>query len=98
MGSTDASSTADASLFNAERDFNFSHEFNSSHEEPSSGDWFTPSVGDKVFEEPPLVPEPSKEQQQHELTKQEILSQFDVFTELDPLGMSTYRCFVTTFF
>ncbi|KAF5280274.1 hypothetical protein FQR65_LT03082 [Abscondita terminalis] len=77
-------SAVDVSLFSSDRNFNFSHDLNSSRKE-STGDWFQPS--EKVFEEPPLVPEPSKDQ--HELTKQEILSQFDVFTELDPLGMST---------
>lgn len=65
---------------------NFSHEFNSSHDEPSSGDWFTPPPGNSLLEESSaLVPEPQKDQ--HEIAKQEILSQFDVFTELDPLGM-----------
>lgn len=68
------------------KDFSFSHDFNSSHEEPSSGDWFTPSGGNSIFEEPPLpIQEPTKDEK-HEQTKQEILSQFDVFTELDPLG------------
>ncbi|RZC36376.1 disabled, partial [Asbolus verrucosus] len=48
-------------------------------------DWFTPSATvSGIFEEPPLVPEPTKDEK-HEMTKQEILSQFDVFTELDPL-------------
>ncbi|KAK5648976.1 hypothetical protein RI129_003868 [Pyrocoelia pectoralis] len=86
-GSVEGNNVAD-SLFSSERNFNFSHELSSSHDEPTSGDWFTPTPNDKIFDEPPLVPEPSKEQQ-HELTKQEILSQFDVFTELDPLGRST---------
>lgn len=84
------SSVADSSLFSATRDLNtpkeftFSHDFNSSHDEPSSGDWFTPSAGNSLFEEPPLVPEQPKDQ--HEAKKKEILSQFDVFTDLDPLG------------
>ncbi|KAK4884258.1 hypothetical protein RN001_000529 [Aquatica leii] len=80
-------SAADVSLFSSERNFSFSHDLSSSREEATSGDWFQPNNNDKVFDEPPLVPEPTKDQ--HELTKQEILSQFDVFTELDPLGMST---------
>lgn len=67
------------------KEFSFSHDFSSSHDEPSSGNWFTPSAGNSILEEPPLVPEPSKDEK-HEMTKQEILSQFDVFTELDPLG------------
>lgn len=69
------------------KEFLFSQDFNSSHEEPTSGDWFTPTRGNSLFEEPALVPEPVKDQ--HELKKQEILSQFDVFTDLDPLGEFT---------
>ncbi|CAH1954612.1 unnamed protein product [Acanthoscelides obtectus] len=70
------------------REFTFSHEFESSHEEPSSGDWFAPSAGNSIFEEPSPLPvtEPTKDEK-HEQTKQEILSQFDVFTELDPLEL-----------
>ncbi|XP_031327904.1 protein disabled isoform X5 [Photinus pyralis] len=86
-GSIEGSNAAD-SVFNSERNFNFTHELSSCHDEPLSGDWFTPIAIDKVFDELSLVPEPSKELQ-HELAKQEILSQFDVFTELDPLGRST---------
>lgn len=67
------------------KDFNFSQDFNSSHEEPSSGDWFTPSAGNSLFEEPSSLQEATKDEK-HERAKQEILSQFDVFTELDPLG------------
>lgn len=65
-----------------QREFTFSQDFHS--DEPSSGDWYTPSAGNSLFEEPPLVPEPPKDQ--HEAKKKEILSQFDVFTDLDPLG------------
>uniref|UniRef100_A0A1Y1MHT6 PID domain-containing protein n=1 Tax=Photinus pyralis TaxID=7054 RepID=A0A1Y1MHT6_PHOPY len=90
-GSIEGSNAAD-SVFNSERNFNFTHELSSCHDEPLSGDWFTPIAIDKVFDELSLVPEPSKELQ-HELAKQEILSQFDVFTELDPLGRSTYLFF-----
>ncbi|CAH0552143.1 unnamed protein product [Brassicogethes aeneus] len=64
------------------KDFSFSHDFVSSREE-TSGDWFTPS--NSIFEEA-LIAEPTKDEK-HELAKQEILSQFDVFTELDPLEL-----------
>lgn len=67
------------------KDFSFSHDLSSSHDEPSSGDWFTPSAGNSIFEDS-APPEPSKDEK-HEQTKQEILSQFDVFTELDPLEL-----------
>ncbi|XP_063921496.1 protein disabled isoform X4 [Zophobas morio] len=86
-GSLDTSS--DTSLFNSrdgksKKDI-FAHELSSSQPESTSEDWFTQSGGKSIFEEPPLVPEPTKDEK-HEMTKQEILSQFDVFTELDPLG------------
>ncbi|VEN49122.1 unnamed protein product [Callosobruchus maculatus] len=79
----------------SKRDFTFSHEFESSHEEPSSGDWFTPSAGNSIFEESATLPvaEPTKDEK-HEQTKQEILSQFDVFTELDPLGTGRSKPYV----
>nr|CAH7729167.1 unnamed protein product [Callosobruchus chinensis] len=81
---TGSTSTAEPT----KRDFTFSNEFESSHEEPSSGDWFTPSAGNSIFEEsaPLSVAEPTKDEK-HEQTKLEILSQFDVFTELDPLEL-----------
>ncbi|KAJ8962804.1 hypothetical protein NQ318_001203 [Aromia moschata] len=70
------------------KDFSFSQDFSSSHDEPSSGDWITSSAGNNIFEEPPLpVKEPTKDEK-HEQAKKEILSQFDVFTELDPLVRS----------
>ncbi|KAG5897297.1 hypothetical protein JTB14_011462 [Gonioctena quinquepunctata] len=78
--------TVDTSSSEKKKDFSFSHDFNSSHEEPSSGDWFTPSGGNSIFEDPSPLPEPPKDEK-HEQTKQEILSQFDVFTELDPLEL-----------
>ncbi|XP_018579344.1 protein disabled isoform X2 [Anoplophora glabripennis] len=79
--------TASSADHDKKKDFSFSHEFNSSHEEPSSGDWFTPLEGNSIFEESPLpIQEPTKDEK-HEQTKQEILSQFDVFTELDPLEL-----------
>lgn len=53
---------------------------------PESNGWFTPSVGDKPFEEPPLLPDQPSKDRQHEQLKHEIMAQFDVFTELDPLG------------
>lgn len=82
------SSANDSSIVNTSRDLNTPKEFTFSQDfqsdEHSSGDWFTPSAGNSLFEEPPLVPEQSKDQ--HEAKKKEILSQFDVFTDLDPLG------------
>lgn len=60
------------------------------HQE-TNDDWFTQSTK-SIFEEPPLVPEPTKDEK-HEMTKQEILSQFDVFTELDPLGKRIFIIF-----
>ncbi|CAH1163912.1 unnamed protein product [Phaedon cochleariae] len=68
--------------------FSFSQDFNSSHEvsEPSSGDWFTPSAGNSIFEDTSPVPESMKDEK-HEQAKKEIMSQFDVFTELDPLEL-----------
>lgn len=81
-------SAIDNSLFKdtkAGKIFNFSHEFNTSGEDRSSGDWCTPPHTNSILEEPPLVPESSSDL--HETRKQEILSQFDVFTELDPLGL-----------
>ncbi|XP_008195099.1 protein disabled isoform X2 [Tribolium castaneum] len=55
-------------------------------------DWFTQSTK-SIFKEPPLVPEPTKDEK-HEMTKQEILSQFDVFTELDPLGTGRSKPYI----
>lgn len=69
------------------KNFTFSQDFSSSHEDHSSGDWFTPSGPINIFEESSPLPvlEPSKDEK-HEKAKQEIMSQFDVFTDLDPLG------------
>lgn len=64
--------------------FNFAHDFNTSGE-TSSGDWFTPPPTVEVQKTPAQTAA-----DQHEAIKQEILSQFDVFTELDPLGMSLF--------
>lgn len=65
-----------------------SHDFSLSHDEPSSGDWFTPPASNCFFEDQPLAAGQTKtnNQDQHEKKKQEILSHFDVFTDLDPLG------------
>lgn len=63
--------------------FNFSHDFNTSGENTSSSDWFTPPPTIEIQKS--AVPTAAD---QHEAIKQEILSQFDVFTELDPLGLS----------
>ncbi|XP_063921494.1 protein disabled isoform X2 [Zophobas morio] len=94
-GSLDTSS--DTSLFNSrdgksKKDI-FAHELSSSQPESTSEDWFTQSGGKSIFEEPPLVPEPTKDEK-HEMTKQEILSQFDVFTELDPLGTGKIKPYI----
>ncbi|KAF7277837.1 hypothetical protein GWI33_009095 [Rhynchophorus ferrugineus] len=85
------------SLFSSKtnKEFTFSQDFNSSHEEPSSGDWFTPSFGNRIFEEPaPLVTTESVKDEKHEAAKQEIMSQFDVFTELDPLGTGRSKPYI----
>lgn len=83
--------SASDSLFSstANKEFSFSREYNSSHEEPSSGDWFNPSFGNNIFEEPSsIVPATeSVKDEKHEAAKQEIMAQFDVFTELDPLEL-----------
>ncbi|KRT85692.1 hypothetical protein AMK59_1078, partial [Oryctes borbonicus] len=85
-GSVDISGI-DSSLLYTSKDANLSHNFNLSHDEPSSGDWFTPPASNNFFEDQPLAPEQTKvnNQDQHEKKKQEILSHFDVFTDLDPL-------------
>ncbi|XP_017777632.1 PREDICTED: protein disabled isoform X2 [Nicrophorus vespilloides] len=91
---TGADSTSANDLFGSRnlgtpKEFTF-NEFNSSHDEPSSGDWFTPSGGNSLFEDaPPPTTEQQPSKDQHETVKQEIMSQFDVFTELDPLGTKT---------
>lgn len=69
-------------------EFSFSHDFNSSHEEQNSGHWFTPTFGSNQFEESnSLRPTETVTDENHEAKKQEIMSQFDVFTELDPLEL-----------
>lgn len=68
----------------AKQDF-FSHDFNTSHDQTTKGDWFNSSSDANGLEKPFFVPEPTKEEK-HEKAKLEILSQFDVFTDLDPLG------------
>lgn len=83
-GSVDISGIESPSLLYTSKE----HELSMSHDEPSSGDWFTPPASNTFFEEQPLAPEQTKpnNQDQHEKKKQEILSHFDVFTDLDPLG------------
>ncbi|ENN72743.1 hypothetical protein YQE_10548, partial [Dendroctonus ponderosae] len=80
--------SASDSLFSGKsnKDFSFSHDFSTSHDEHTSGDWFNPSFDSNIFEEPTalVAAEPLKDEK-HEAAKQEIMSQFDVFTELDPL-------------
>ncbi|XP_050312433.1 uncharacterized protein LOC126747689 isoform X2 [Anthonomus grandis grandis] len=90
--------SASDSLFSAKtnQEFSFSRDFQGSHEEPSSGDWFNASFGNSIFEEPSaIIPttEPTKDEK-HEATKQEIMSQFDVFTELDPLGTGRSKPYI----
>ncbi|GJQ66151.1 Dab [Trypoxylus dichotomus] len=94
-GSVDISGI-DSSLIYTSKDINLSHDFNLSHDEPSSGDWFTPPASNNFFEEQPLAPEQTKanNQDQHEKKKQEILSHFDVFTDLDPLGTGKIKPYV----
>lgn len=77
------------------KNFSFSQDFSSSHEDHSSGDWFTPSGTINIFEEPAALPvlEPTTKDEKHEKAKQEIMSQFDVFTELDPLGIFFIKSF-----
>jgi hypothetical protein len=88
VSSLDAS-CADPSLISSRETKNkkevFAPDLSSSRQESNSNDWFNQSTTKNIFEEPTLVPEPTKDEK-HEMTKQEILSQFDVFTELDPLG------------
>ncbi|CAG9764503.1 unnamed protein product [Ceutorhynchus assimilis] len=90
--------SASDSLFSSKsnKEFSFSRDVNSSHDEPSSGDWFNPSFGNSIFEEPPAVSaaEPTSKDDKHEAAKQEIMSQFDVFTELDPLGTGRSKPYI----
>ncbi|KAH1001097.1 hypothetical protein HUJ04_013353 [Dendroctonus ponderosae] len=89
--------SASDSLFSGKsnKDFSFSHDFSTSHDEHTSGDWFNPSFDSNIFEEPTalVAAEPLKDEK-HEAAKQEIMSQFDVFTELDPLGEWSWFAFV----
>ncbi|XP_044747407.1 protein disabled isoform X2 [Coccinella septempunctata] len=76
-------------------DFKFSRDFSSSHEEPSSGEWFTPS--NSLFEDSTLLSDTAQKETKEdklEQTKKEILSQFDVFTELDPLGTGRSKPYI----
>ncbi|XP_045476508.1 protein disabled isoform X2 [Harmonia axyridis] len=76
-------------------DFKFSRDFSSSHEEPSSGEWFTPS--NSLFEETTLLSDTAQKtakDEKLEQTKKEILSQFDVFTDLDPLGTGRSKPYI----
>ncbi|KAK9759072.1 Phosphotyrosine interaction domain (PTB/PID) [Popillia japonica] len=86
-GSVDISGIDSSSLLYTPKDLNLSHDFSLSHDEPSSGDWFTPPASNCFFEDQPLAAGQTKtnNQDQHEKKKQEILSHFDVFTDLDPL-------------
>ncbi|KAK9880484.1 hypothetical protein WA026_011729 [Henosepilachna vigintioctopunctata] len=68
-------------------EFKFSRDFSTSHEEASSGEWFTPS--NSLLEESSESTQKVLDEKEDKLerTKKEILSQFDVFTELDPLEL-----------
>lgn len=77
------------------KNFTFSQDFNISHEDHNSEDWFNSTGTINIFEEPAPLPllEPTTKDDKHEKAKQEIMSQFDVFTELDPLGNHLTRIF-----
>ncbi|XP_068894247.1 protein disabled isoform X8 [Tenebrio molitor] len=96
VSSLDAS-CADPSLISSRETKNkkevFAPDLSSSRQESNSNDWFNQSTTKNIFEEPTLVPEPTKDEK-HEMTKQEILSQFDVFTELDPLGTGRSKPYI----
>lgn len=87
-GSVDIAGMDSSSLLYTPKDNNLSHDVGIPHDEPNSGDWFTPPASSSFFENQPLPHEQAKpnNQNQHEKKKQEILSHFDVFTDLDPLG------------
>ncbi|XP_066249768.1 protein disabled isoform X3 [Euwallacea similis] len=90
--------SASESLFSTKthKEFSFSsREMSSSHEETGSGDWFIPTFGNSLFEESVISaqPEPTRDEK-HEAAKQEIMSQFDVFTELDPLGTGRSKPYI----
>lgn len=72
--------------------------FKVSQEDSASCDWFTPTGSDSLFEDPPQTTEEVQKEQPTETTPQEtnasILSQFDVFTELDPLGTGRSKPYV----
>ncbi|XP_060523966.1 protein disabled [Cylas formicarius] len=75
--------------------FPFSQELSGSQDQTLSADWFS---GSEKFNEPVSIPEVLKEDkirdEKHEMTKREILSQFDVFTELDPLGTGRSKPYI----
>ncbi|KAJ8972880.1 hypothetical protein NQ317_015785 [Molorchus minor] len=72
------------------KDFSFSQDFSSSHEESSSSDWITSSTGNSIFKEAALSVQETTKDEKHEQTKKEILSQFDVFTEVRSFGSKPY--------
>ena len=90
---SNADQISDTSLLASPKEANFCNEFNTSYDETSnSTEWFSPPSTTKVFDQPSvMVAEQPKDE--HEKKKQEILSQFDVFTELDPLGIHLL-CFI----
>lgn len=61
-------------------------EFQPDFSDEAKSDWF---AAPPASEPPPVLPT-----DQHEARKQEILSQFDVFTELDPLGTGKIKPYV----
>ncbi|KAL1501097.1 hypothetical protein ABEB36_006485 [Hypothenemus hampei] len=90
--------SASESLFSSKtaKEFTFSsRELNSSHED--SSDWFNTSFpSNTIFEDTAPLPhhtDPVKDEK-HEVVKQEIMSQFDVFTELDPLGTGRSKPYI----
>lgn len=81
--------SSDTSFFRdpkASKIFDFQSDFSGSLDEQKS-EWFaTPPAREEPSSAPPT--------DQHEAKKQEILSQFDVFTELDPLGTGKIKPYV----
>lgn len=89
--STESFESGEVSFFKEGKTFDFPQDFVIS-EDRGKGDWFTtpPQGGVAMREEQ----QAKMTVDQHEIKKQEILSQFDVFTELDPLGTGKIKPYV----
>ncbi|CAG9863532.1 unnamed protein product [Phyllotreta striolata] len=72
------------------KDFSFSSDLSGSRDDEGS-DWFAVASGDDGVSQE--LAKPSRDEK-HERAKREILSQFDVFTELDPLGTGRVRPYI----